>query len=111
MPQTADNLCYKAGTTGDVRDVRTNITIGAYYLGSLIEEFGSLPAVIAAYNAGEERVREWLGKGKYRSLDEFIEDIPYDETKNYVKSVLLTYSAYKQKKVESPLCGGGQPSP
>jgi len=111
MPQTADNLCDKAGTTSNIHDVKTNITIGAYYLSALAREFGSLPAVIAAYNAGEERVREWVRQGKYKSEDEFIEDIPYDETRNYVKNVLLTYSVYRKRGVEDRSSPSGQPSP
>ncbi len=98
MPHTAYTLDKKLKTdlseNSGICDIRRNITIGAYYLNSLLKEFGSLPAVLAAYNAGEEKVREWLKEGNYHSYDEFIEDIPYDETRNYVKRVLLTYAAY-----------------
>jgi soluble lytic murein transglycosylase len=98
MPQTAHNLDKKLkmaiSDNSGIYDVTINITIGAYYLSSLLKEFGSLPVALAAYNAGEHKVREWLKEGKYSSYDEFIEDIPYDETKKYVKRVLLTYAAY-----------------
>jgi len=98
MPSTAERLVRKTGLSingnKDLRDVRLNTTVGAYYLKELIKEFGSISAAIAAYNAGEERVREWLKKGAYRSPDEFIEDIPFDETRNYVKRVLTTYVNY-----------------
>ncbi len=98
MPHTADSLNkhlkMDIDDASDIYNVRTNITVGAYYLNSLLKEFGSLPLALAAYNAGHDRVREWVKEGKYRSHDEFIEDIPYDETKTYVKRVLLTYFTY-----------------
>lgn len=79
-----------------LHDVRINITLGAYYLKALLHKFNSLPAVLASYNAGEEKVIEWLRSGNYKSPDEFIEDIPYDETRNYVKRVIVTYYTYRQ---------------
>jgi len=98
MPQTAyrldKHLKMDIAEASDICNIRTNITIGAYYLNSLLKEFGSLPVALAAYNAGHERVREWVKEGKYSAYDEFIEDIPYDETRNYVKRVLLTYFTY-----------------
>ena len=98
MPQTAFNLDRRldlniSGSSA-VYNVRTNITVGAYYLNSLLKEFKSLPAALAAYNAGQDKVREWLKAGNYGAYDEFIEDIPYAETRNYVKSVLVTYFSY-----------------
>lgn len=77
-----------------LHDARTNILIGSYYLKQLIKNFNSIPIAIAAYNAGEDAVRDWLKKCNYSTIDEFIEDIPYDETRNYVKRVLTTYFEY-----------------
>lgn len=98
MPHTAyrldKQLKLNITDASDIYQVRTNITIGAFYLNSLLKEFGSLPVALAAYNAGHEKVREWVKDGKYAAYDEFIEDIPYDETRNYVKRVLLTYFTY-----------------
>jgi soluble lytic murein transglycosylase len=98
MPQTAysldKHLKIDISDNSEIYNIRVNITIGAYYLNSLLKEFGSLPVALAAYNAGHDKVREWIKEGGYKSHDEFIEDIPYDETRNYVKRVLLTYFAY-----------------
>lgn len=98
MPHTARNLNRRLNLDisddAAIYDVKTNITIGGYYLNSLLKEFGSLPAALAAYNAGHDKVREWMQEGHYRSFDEFVEDIPYDETRNYVQRVLLTYATY-----------------
>ncbi len=98
MPATAYNLERKIGFSipekARIHDIKVNITLGAYYLSSLLKEFGSIPMALAAYNAGEDNVREWIKKGNYKSLDEFIEDIPFEETRNYVKRVLMTYAVY-----------------
>lgn len=100
MPRTASridrNLKLGIKCSRDLFESEKNIHIGIYYLSRLVEEFGSYPYAIAAYNAGEEAVRRWLQKGKYRSTDEFIEDIPYLETRNYVKRVITTFFEYKR---------------
>jgi len=94
MPQTASAMDRNIKSRAQLYNVKTNIYLGSRYLNSLIKEFGSLPAAIAAYNAGEDAVRRWQNAGKYSSVDEFIEDIPYGETKSYVKRVLTTYFEY-----------------
>ncbi len=98
MPHTAfsldKHLKMDIADASEIYNVRINITVGAYYLNSLLKEFGSLPVALAAYNAGHDRVREWIKEGGYKAYDEFIEDIPFDETRNYVKRVLLTYFTY-----------------
>jgi len=100
MPRTAYRLDRKVnvgiGSESEINDVGTNIRLGVYYLKSLFDEFGSLPHVIAAYNAGETAVKRWWEKGNYRAVDEFIEDIPYPETRNYVKKVITSYYQYKK---------------
>lgn len=100
MPGTASvidrNLNLGIKSSRDLLDGESNLHIGIYYLSRLGEEFGSYPYAIAAYNAGEETVRKWLQKGKYKSTDEFIEDIPYIETRNYVKRVITTFFEYKR---------------
>lgn len=74
-------------------DPALNIELGAFYLSRLIKRYGVLSYAIAAYNAGEVAVDSWL-KNNYSDEDEFIEDIPYGETINYVKRVLTTYEKY-----------------
>jgi soluble lytic murein transglycosylase len=100
MPQTAYRLdrSLKLGINrpSHLTVIRNNIHLGSFYLRSLFNEFHSLPHVLAAYNAGEMAVRTWQDRGNYRSVDEFIEDIPYAETRNYVKKVLTSYFQYKK---------------
>ncbi|MBI5213090.1 MAG: transglycosylase SLT domain-containing protein [Nitrospirae bacterium] len=98
MPATAQRLDRHVKLNikhpAQLHDARTNILIGSYYLKQLLKTFNSAPAAIAAYNAGEDAVKDWLRKNSYSTIDEFIEDIPYDETRNYVKRVLTTYFEY-----------------
>jgi len=106
MPGTAFKLDRELSvgvhTSRDLTDIKKNLHIGIYYLSYLVREFGAYPQAIAAYNAGEDTVRKWLRKGNYKSADEFIEDIPYSETRNYVKRVLTTFFEYKRSYTKDP---------
>ena len=100
MPKTAFRFDskLKLGIKGthELVDIKKNLHIGIFYLSNLIKEFGSYTYAIAAYNAGEEIVKKWLQNRNYKSVDEFIEDIPYSETRNYAKRVISTFFEYKR---------------
>jgi soluble lytic murein transglycosylase len=106
MPQTAYRIdkSTKLGISRDsqINDVRNNIHLGIYYLKSLFREFRSLPYVLAAYNAGEVIVKKWEQQGNQKAVDEFIEEIPYAETRNYVKKVVTSYFQYKRSSAAEP---------
>jgi soluble lytic murein transglycosylase len=72
-----------------------NIRIGTTYLAELMTEFGSAPPAVAAYNAGENRVSRWLAERPGVEMDEFIDDIPFPETQNYVKRLIGTAEDYR----------------
>jgi soluble lytic murein transglycosylase len=73
----------------------TNIAAGSKYLAALIRRYnGAIVPAIAAYNAGEGAVDKWLAERREVATDEFLETIPYDETRNYTKRVLASYFAY-----------------
>jgi len=102
MPETAERVLKKMNgfyighiKRDEIVDIKNNILIGTGYLSWLIKEFKRLPYAIAAYNAGENAVREWLSKNKYDDIDAFIEDVPYRETRRYVKKVLRSYWQYR----------------
>ncbi|MEO5358318.1 MAG: transglycosylase SLT domain-containing protein [Nitrospirae bacterium YQR-1] len=101
MPQTASHYSKPAEESiedeKDIFNIKKNITIGTCYIGTLYRETTCVPVVLASYNAGEDVVKKWLEAGKYKSTDEFIEDIPYNETRNYVKRVLKTYYQYARR--------------
>ena len=73
-----------------------NIRMGTAYLADKIREFGDLHLALASYNAGERPVRRWIGGAARASRDEFIDDIPYPETQNYVKKILGTAEDYRR---------------
>jgi soluble lytic murein transglycosylase len=99
MPATAQVMAKKngGGEVGreDLFDYETNIRFGVKYLGQLLEQFsGNVAQVVASYNAGPQAVSTWLAKYAGRDQDEFVEMIPYQETRQYVKRVLRSYREY-----------------
>jgi soluble lytic murein transglycosylase len=73
-----------------------NLQLGTRYFRGMVDKFGSFEYALAAYNAGSDRVEEWLGQGKYRDPQEFVESIPFTETREYVQAILRNASVYKQ---------------
>jgi soluble lytic murein transglycosylase len=93
---TAKKYANGATVTREVlMDPAKNLEIGARFLGFLWKHFGAAaPLTIAGYNAGEHAVDKWLGERGDLAMDEFMETIPYDETRNYTKRVLASYFTY-----------------
>jgi soluble lytic murein transglycosylase len=74
-----------------------NMQLGTRYFRGMVDKFGgSFEYALAAYNAGSDRVEEWLGQGKYRDPQEFVESIPFTETREYVQAILRNANVYKQ---------------
>ncbi|MCC6141885.1 MAG: transglycosylase SLT domain-containing protein [Nitrospira sp.] len=99
MPATANQVAQRhhlpAVTREDLFDQETNIRIGARYVEQLLGQFsGDVIQTIAAYNAGPIAVGNWAGLHKGRSQDEFVELIPFQETRQYVKRVLRSFKEY-----------------
>jgi soluble lytic murein transglycosylase len=82
----------------------TAIDLGAWYLSELLGRFGDPAVALAAYNAGPRAAGPWAARGAGRQLDEWVEDIPYRETRKYVKIVIGAWSAYRI------LAGGSPPN-
>ncbi len=99
MPFTAHRmktgLDVRITDNSDIHEVGNNIFIGTHYLSLLIKEFGEIPLAVASYNAGENALKKWLMNSRHKSIEEFIEDIPYRETRRYVKNVLRSYWQYR----------------
>jgi soluble lytic murein transglycosylase len=99
MPGTANNVAQRLGLPAigrdDLFDQETNIRIGVHYVEQLLEQFsGNVAHTIASYNAGPMAVGSWIALHRGRSQDEFVELIPYQETRQYVKRVLRSYREY-----------------
>ena len=72
-----------------------NIQLGSDYLTSLLRRFdGRTSAAIGSYNAGPRVVAQWLADGPTED-DAWVEEIPYDQTRSYVKRVLRSLHAYR----------------
>jgi soluble lytic murein transglycosylase len=79
----------------DLFDAQTNIELGAAYLGELSARFPEAPAAaIASYNAGPVAVAEWLAD-RGSADDVWVEAIPYEQTRHYVKRVLRSLHVYR----------------
>ncbi len=75
----------------------TNVKIGTFYLKALSDQLqGKWEATLASYNAGKSRVTGWLAAGTYREPAEFVESIPFSETRVYVESVLRNAEVYRR---------------
>ncbi len=96
MPETADFIAGKINAKGyNLLNPDDNIKLGTWYLNHTHDEYsGNSMLAVASYNAGPGAVSEWLAQSKTRDPDEFVEAIPYDETKGYVKSVFGNYWNY-----------------
>jgi len=73
-----------------------NLQLGTRYFRSMVDKFGTFEYALAAYNAGSDRVEDWLGQAKYRDAQEFVESIPFTETREYVQAILRNASVYRQ---------------
>jgi soluble lytic murein transglycosylase len=75
----------------------TNLKIGTYYLKALLDQLqGKWEATLASYNAGKSRVNGWLAGNTYHEPAEFVESIPFGETRVYVESVLRNAEVYRR---------------
>jgi soluble lytic murein transglycosylase len=118
MPATARRTAAKNGIPydGNLTDPQTNMALGSAYFNGLLQSFGECePLAIAAYNAGPTNVANWLaengdpelgnGPGGADLID-WVEEIPFAETRNYVQRVtesIVIYRALQTGHAESPL--------
>ena len=101
MPTTGSILSKQTGfkdySTQFLYRPEINIALGSLYLKRLIEDYkGNVPLAVASYNAGPNAVSTWISRYGIDEMDEFIEKIPYSETRNYVKKVLRSYEIYER---------------
>jgi soluble lytic murein transglycosylase len=102
MPSTGERIAQIIRMQGfdqsKLFDSDTAINLGTWYISHLMKRFKGDPLfVAAAYNAGPEAVASWLSRtGHGTERDEFVESIPYSETRGYVKKVFRNYAEYKR---------------
>jgi soluble lytic murein transglycosylase len=99
LPSTASKLARQLKVRyarASLTDPGYNLKLGARYLADLIQVFGTHEAVLAAYNAGEDRVVQWTTGQNYLETAEFVESIPFTETREYVQIVIRNAEVYRQ---------------
>ncbi len=100
--ETAKRFNIPLASPQQVLNPTTNIQLGTAYLSQIYGQFnGNRVLASAAYNAGPGRVRQWLRNAEHLSFDVWVENIPFDETRQYVQNV-LTYSVIYGQKLNSP---------
>jgi soluble lytic murein transglycosylase len=99
LPKTARRYAKQAKvrySTALLFEPDYNIHLGTIYLAGLRRDFGSVESALAAYNAGEERVAQWTAGQSYREPAEFVDSIPFTETREYVEIVTRNADIYRK---------------
>jgi soluble lytic murein transglycosylase len=100
VPTTGRRLARAVGvrrfSIATLTNPEINIRMGTLYFSDLVRQFGGTYYALASYNAGENRVIKWKAERQGLDEDEFIDDIPFPETQNYVKRILGTAEDYRR---------------
>lgn len=83
-------------STQELFQPRINLQLGTRYFRSMVDRFGSFEYALAAYNAGVDRVQDWSKQDTYRDPQEFVESIPFTETREYVENIMRNVNLYRQ---------------
>ncbi len=100
LPSVGKSMAREEGMshfeTFQLLDPETNIRLGTRYLRHVMDRFGGVQEyALAAYNAGDERVTDWQAAGPYHGIDEFVESIPFTQTRDYVQGILRNEDIYR----------------
>jgi soluble lytic murein transglycosylase len=100
MPDTARLVAPETRVAysdpADLWDPAVNVALGAHYLGQLRARFQEPLLAAAGYNAGPHRVQRWLADRRTADLEEFVDQIPFDETRAFVKRVFSSWHQYRR---------------
>lgn len=99
IPPTAHHLARQQGlrfSQTRLSEPDYNVRLGTAYLANLRKQFGTVEQVLAAYNAGEDRVAQWTAGQTYREPAEFVDSIPFTETRDYVEIVERNAAIYRR---------------
>ncbi len=99
LPSVGKALAKKEGIkhfeAGRLLDPRVNLQLGTINLKQVLNRYGGqVEYALAAYNAGDTPVRQWMSAGEYKDVPEFVESIPYTETREYVQAILRNRELY-----------------
>jgi soluble lytic murein transglycosylase len=101
LPQTgrtvARTLRVRRFQTATLLSPTTNLQLGTRYFRELVDRYnGRLEYALAAYNAGANRVDTWLAAGNFKDTEEFVESIPFTETREYVQAIMRNAIIYRR---------------
>ncbi len=99
LPPTARRLAKQAKirySHARLVEPEYNVRLGTLYVANLQKQFGNIESALAAYNAGEDRVVSWTMGQNYREPAEFVESIPFTETRQYVQIVTRNADIYRR---------------
>jgi soluble lytic murein transglycosylase len=95
--KTAKELRIRGFRTETLLVPNINLQLGTRYFRDMVEHYnGQVEYALAAYNAGPNRVEDWLSAGNYRDVAEFVESIPFTETREYVQSIMRNARIYRR---------------
>ncbi len=114
MPATAKEELRRTGRglkdPAELYDPRLNARVGAGYLSRLLRQYGDRPELaLAAYNGGPGRVSRWWSERSSDEVDVFVESIPIEETRAYVKNVMGSAAAYRALRQHSLVASAPRP--
>jgi soluble lytic murein transglycosylase len=100
LPSVGKSMARKEGvkgyTTNSLLNPTVNLELGTTNLRLVLDRFGGQQEyALAAYNAGDVPVRRWMAAGEYKDIAEFVESIPYTETREYVQAILRNREIYR----------------
>ena len=101
LPSVGKQMASEEGirhfNENELLDPITNIRLGTKYLRQVLDQVGDKPEyAFAAYNAGLNRVTDWQAIGNYKGIDEFVESIPFTETRDYVQAIIRNEMIYRE---------------
>jgi soluble lytic murein transglycosylase len=100
LPSVGKSMAKRQGIKGfnanQLLNPTINLQLGTDNLRQVLDRFGGQTEyALAAYNAGDVPVRQWLASGTYKDVAEFVESIPYTETREYVQAILRNREIYR----------------
>jgi peptidoglycan lytic transglycosylase len=100
LPSVGKSMAKKDGVKGfsanSLLNPTVNLELGTTNLRLVLARFGGQQEyALAAYNAGDVPVRQWMSAGNYKDIAEFVESIPYTETREYVQAILRNREIYR----------------
>lgn len=98
LPKTGRRLAHQLRvrySRAKLYEPEYNLRFGTLYLAGLLKAYGSPEAALGAFNAGEDRVEMWQAERKFEELPEFVESVPFTETREYIQIVLRNAEVYR----------------